>query len=217
MLLCGCNAPHPDNSIFISELGIWADDSEVRVKDFSQFKTYFELKLRTDSVPEARVFIDSLGTFKTSSSANFSVPDGKNPADSLWPVTQITWGEACAYCNAANGRLPTKDEWLVMSNGDYLPGNIWEGYFPYKDEGLDGYKARVARVKSFEKNSYNLYDIYGNVIEWTSSTDSSGNVIVKGGSFLTDYNSGCFLPKFEEVFLPTTAQCDIGFRCVYDF
>lgn len=212
-----CNVAHPEKAVLLTELGIWVDETEVTVSEFNEFKNYFELKIQTDSVQSAQVYSDSLKEFVTVPKANYLLPNGILEADSLWPVTQITWSEACAFCDAANGRLPTTEEWEVLASGDFIAGNIWEGFFPIKDEGKDGYKTVLAPVKSFKLNARNLYDIYGNVREWTSSKDSLGNVFVKGGSFLTDYNSGAFLPKYEEVFPSIATQNDLGFRCVYDF
>ncbi len=217
ILLSRCNEPHPEKAVFLSELGIWVDQSEVTVIEFKEFKNYFEYHTQTDSLKTAKVFSDSLLDFIQKPRANFLFPNGVQEADSLWPVTQISWEDACAYCNAVNGRLPTAEEWEYMASGDFLAGNIWEGYFPIKDEGLDGFKAIPSPVKSFKKNAHNLYDIYGNVREWTASVDGSGKVFVKGGSFLTDYNSGAFLPDYKELFQATATQNDLGFRCVYDF
>jgi len=212
-----CNEPHPNKAIFLKELDIWADEREVTVIEFTEFKDYFKHKLQTDSLETAKVFTDSLKQFTVIPSANYLMPDGVQKADSLWPVTQVSWADACAYCKAVSGRLPSKEEWEFMASGDFLAGNIWEGFFPFKDEGLDGFKSKVAPVMSFKKNAQNLFDIYGNTREWTSSTDSLGRVYIKGGSFLTDYNSGAFLPGYEEVYEPIATQNDLGFRCVYDF
>jgi len=217
ILFLQCNDPHPEKAVYLTELGIWADEREVTVSEFEEFKSYFEQAIQTDSVESAMVFSDSLEDFSLTPQAHFLLPNGVLKADSLWPVTQVSWADACAYCDAVNGRLPSKEEWEHMASGDFLAGNIWEGYFPYKDEGLDGFKSKLAPVKSFKKNTHNLYDIYGNVREWTSSLDSSGSVFVKGGSFLTDYNSGVFLSDYLEVFPAIATRNDLGFRCVYDY
>lgn len=45
--------------------------------------------------------------------------------------------------------------------------NTWQGYFPYKNTGEDGYKM-LAPVNAFKQNKYGLYNIIGNVWEWTA-------------------------------------------------
>ncbi len=99
------------------------------------------------------------------------------------PVVHISYDDALAYCKWAGKRLPTEAEWEFAAkncltgkeyawgdelhpDGKYL-ANTWQGVFPVNDKGEDGYKG-VAPVKSFEANCYGLYDMIGNVWEWTN-------------------------------------------------
>ena len=214
LFLLGCETPIPEDVKAIKEVNIWADEHEVTTKDFEDFHNQADLRIASDTINGWWFSADS-SKWKSSFTACHLNPNGTFIADSLSPAVQVSWADACAYCNARNGRLPTTTEWMAMTSESYSPGNIWEGYFPLRDEGLDGFLAQSAPVKSFRANEKGLYDLFGNVWEWTSSAAEEGKYYVKGGSYLSDYNSGGFLPDYTMAFSADSLRADLGFRCVY--
>lgn len=118
--------------------------------------------------------------------ANWKHPEG--PGSSIegrgnHPVVHICYNDAVAYCKWAGKRLPTEAEWEYAARGglsnnvypwgnehieDGLPkANSWNGHFPNSNTQKDGFRA-TAPVKSYPPNAYGLYDMAGNVWEWTN-------------------------------------------------
>lgn len=117
--------------------------------------------------------------------ANWKQPNG--PGSSIvgkenHPVVHIAYDDALAYCDWAGRRLPTEAEWERAARGNQkgkifawgddlslLPkmANTWEGEFPVINTMVDGFERRSA-VKSYPPNDYGLYDMAGNVWEWTN-------------------------------------------------
>lgn len=155
------------------------------------------------------------------------------------PVVNITWGEASAFCKAEGARLPTEPEWEFAARGGH-PGTI----FPWGDSFDPRYANGIgvpapdnapfaAPVGSHEPNGYGLYDVIGNVWEWTSSWYREGDgwtspravepaagsaeylKTVRGGSWDSAHEN---LRVSRRIGLPPADRHNmyVGFRCVQD-
>jgi formylglycine-generating enzyme required for sulfatase activity len=125
--------------------------------------------------------------------ADWRHPDG--PGSSLngrdqHPVTHVAYTDAEAYATWAGQDLPTEAEWEHAARGgldrktfcwgdDFAPkgrlmANTWQGEFPWQNLLQDGYE-RTSPVKAFRANGYGLYDMAGNVWEWTQDFFTPGH------------------------------------------
>jgi sulfatase modifying factor 1 len=118
--------------------------------------------------------------------ANWKRPYG--PSSSLsglddHPVVHVAYKDAVAYAKWAGKDLPTEAEWEFaacggldgaefawgddLTSGGKQMANTWQGAFPYENLKLDGYE-RTSPVTAFPPNGYGVYDMIGNVWEWTT-------------------------------------------------
>ncbi|MGB1118640.1 MAG: formylglycine-generating enzyme family protein [Parvibaculales bacterium] len=171
--------------------------------------------------------------------ANWRTPEGPANTETTIetrphePVVQVSFNDARAYAAWAGRRLPTETEWEYAANAgadtQYVWGderapdgvemaNTWQGTFPIQNTQDDGY-AKRSPVGCFPANEFGLYDMIGNVWEWTDTvaarTDLETVYTIKGGSFLCAPN---FCRRYraaarqaQEAGLPTS---HIGFRTV---
>ncbi|MFH6770825.1 formylglycine-generating enzyme family protein [Gaetbulibacter aestuarii] len=108
-------------------------------------------------------------------------PDSNLDGKENFPVVHVCYEDALAYCQWANRRLPTEAEWEYAARGKqkntiYFWGddrsklaqeaNTWEGEFPVYNTKVDGFEG-TAPVKSYPSNGFGLYDMAGNVWEFT--------------------------------------------------
>ncbi len=87
------------------------------------------------------------------------------------PVVRVNWDDAQAYCRYHDKRLPTEAEWEKAarggSNGSYAFGDDEELLEEYAWYAINADK-RLHPVGKKKPNAYGLYDMHGNVLEWTA-------------------------------------------------
>jgi len=185
--------------------------------------------------------------------ANWRRPEGPaSNIDDRWdhPVVHVAFDDVVAYAAWAGKAIPTEAEWEFAARGglqgatyawgeEFAPhgramANTWQGRFPWENLAEDGYEG-TSPVGAFPANGYGLYDMIGNVWEWTASAyalpraaaekqtccqpkesiDHAASRVVKGGSHLCAPNYCLrYRPSARQSQPIDTSTTHIGFRCV---
>lgn len=184
-------------------------------------------------------------------SANWRDINGPGTMETVWrpdhPVVHVSWNDAQAYAKWAGGRLPTEAEWEHAARGGlgdvrfpwgdrepddatFQPCNIWQGDFPKTNSAQDGF-ITTAPAEYYQPNGYGLYNVVGNVWEWTADAyrikslkkhvrqrlaAMKGYKLSKGGSFLC-HASYCYRYRIaaRSGTSPDSTTTHQGFRVVW--
>lgn len=177
------------------------------------------------------------------------------------PVVHVAHEDAAAYAAWCGKRLPTEPEWEHAARGgldgatyawgdEFMPrgrvmANTWHGDFPWRGDRNAGADGHTSAIESFPPNGYGLFDVNGNVWEWTASSwapshaeadvassapvhsccapsaeakvDESTRMVMKGGSHVCA-PSYChrYRPAARQGQTVRSTTSHLGFRCVLD-
>jgi sulfatase modifying factor 1 len=202
---------------------------------------------------EFPVDLDSLSWWRYVHGASWHEPEGPGsytPDLEDHPVTHVSYDDAEAYARWAGKALPTEVEWERAARGSLVGArfawgdeespngqrlaNTWQGEFPWQNICSDGYP-RTSPVGSFPPNDFGVFDMIGNVWEWTTTSFTHRNLdtnssaccaphpappsfsarVVKGGSHLCAPNYCCrYRPAARQGQTIDTSTSHVGFRCV---
>lgn len=228
----------------------WIDIHEVTVTEFEKFVKATGYITEGEKIGWSGVFDVKQGGWTKCDKVSWRNPDcGDKKPNPNEPVTQVSWNDAVAYAKWIGKRLPTEAEFEYAMRGglvqnEYAWGNElkpngkpvanwWQGNFPEADTKEDGFNGR-APVMTFPPNGYGLYDMAGNVWEWTSDwyaddyyvwskTDNPTGVAtgqeksIRGGSWLCAENYCTNYRTAGRSKSPIdTSLNNLGFRLVSD-
>jgi len=246
--------------------GFWMDQTEVTNARFAAFVEatgYVTLAERGISnpadpaappVPGSAVFVPPdpeagfdpfLSWWQFAPGADWRHPQG--PDSSLagleqHPVVQVAYEDAVAYAAWLGHTLPTEAQFELAAQGTSREdasgawiSNTWQGFFPMQNDGTDGYLGS-APVGCYTANPLGLYDLIGNVWEWTGSPYYFGHdfpamsdypegydpnqpgepvAVIKGGSYLCAANYCMrYRPEARQGQSKGLGTSHIGFRTV---
>lgn len=133
------------------------------------------------------------------------------------PVFNVSWHDAKAYAEFVGKRLPSAEEWEKAARGTDKRIYPWGNHFEAQRANMVRTYKQTTPVEKYPlgKSYYGLYDMAGNVWEWTSSASGQADeYIIKGGSWSDNEKTAqCFYAT------PESAQAtydNIGFRCAKD-
>jgi len=174
------------------------------------------LSASESSLPLPAFFIDPTEVTQK----EYSKVTGKNPSFFMGdgrPVEKVNWFDAAAYCEKLGKRLPTEWEWEKAARAGtrtkYYWGNAAEDAYAWFKDNADQQTHPVGLKKP---NPFGLYDMAGNVWEWTAS-DFGGAIpgkVLRGGSWRN--GSSSLRSSSRITSLPHFQYHYAGFRCARD-
>lgn len=245
MVMCpDCNSDNlrdqiPQRLIYLD--GFWIDRTEVTNRQFSKFITETGYVTTAEQRRKSYVMLRGNSDFIYIDGADWRHPSGYSSSiaeEENYPVTQVSWDDAAAYCQWAGRRLPTEAEWEKSARGR-------DGYiFPWgntkPDENFlnfDLIYSGTVSVGSYPNGAspYGVLDMAGNLWEWVADFyqenyyqtspdhNPSGPLSgeghpLRGGSWASEYRNYLYFVTttfrlWNKSFIRSNV---IGFRCAMD-
>jgi formylglycine-generating enzyme required for sulfatase activity len=230
----------------------YIDPTEVTNREFADFVKATGYKTDAERRGSSWVFRQGMKDWADVEGADWRHPLGPESTitDKMdHPAVNISWNDAAAYADWAGKRLPTEAEWEYAARGgregevypwgnelkpdNKVMANFWQGTWPDKNELEDG-SYYTSPVALFSANGFGVYDLIGNVWEWTAdwyaedyyrrspARDPKGPAtgdmrVARGGSWFCSENyCGAYRVGFRGKSPQDASFNNVGFRCAKD-
>lgn len=152
---------------------------------------------------------DQLPDGWTSHSDGVCFPDGK----AMHPVVNVSLRDAQAYCQWRGMTLPSADQWEIAARGLSYKLFPWGNTFEGERCNLDKRDIGTTSVYKYPagRSDYGVWDMIGNVCEWTSTATRGEHVILGGFWCMRPVQA---LPSLRPVIDPRGRYPFVGFRCM---
>jgi len=210
----------------------YIDKYEVSNRDFKEFTDATGYITTAEKNKSSWCYSDS--GWNEVKGADWRHPTGpKSSLSGKWdhPVGHVSWHDAQEFATWAHKRIPTEAEWEKAARGGLIQNEYpWGNNFnPRKANIRESNHLKTIRKGSYPQNAFGLYDMCGNVWEWTQDwfdkyyykrsavIDPKGGrggayKIMRGGGFFS-HDENCRVTHRQAHYPNRTAQ-DFGFRCV---